>query len=90
MATPIPWLEDLTLPTDGTPILKTGWGSTDVVNKGPYPDDLKSTTANTIGNYDYDFCGSDTDFKAASRVCSDSPARKGACSGDSGGQTSIP
>ncbi|HAQ04022.1 MAG TPA: hypothetical protein DCQ88_04330, partial [Acidimicrobiaceae bacterium] len=78
MATPIPWLEDLTLPTDGTPILKTGWGSTDVVNKGPYPDDLKSTTANTIGNYDYDFCGSDTDFKAASRVCSDSPARKGA------------
>ena len=85
MATPIPWLEDLTLPTDGTPILKTGWGSTDVVNKGPYPDDLKSTIANTIGNYDYDFCGSDTDFKAVSRVCSDSPARKGACSGDSGG-----
>ena len=70
MATPIPWLEDLTLPTDGTPILKTGWGSTDVVNKGPYPDDLKSTIANTIGNYDYDFCGSDTDFKAVSYLFS--------------------
>ena len=85
MATPIPWLEDQTLPTDGTPVLKTGWGSTDVVNKGPYPDDLKSTTVNVIGNHDYNFCGSDIDFVAASRVCSDSPARKGACSGDSGG-----
>ena len=85
MATPIPWLEDETLPTDGTPILKTGWGSTDVVNQGPYPDDLKSTTANIIGNHDYDFCGSDIDFLAASRVCSNSPARKGACTGDSGG-----
>ena len=85
MATPIPWLDDLTLPIDGTPILKTGWGSMDVVNKGPYPDALKSTVANVIGSYDYDFCGSDIDFVAASRICSNSPARKGACSGDSGG-----
>ena len=85
MATPIPWLDDSTLPKDGTPILKTGWGSTDVVNKGPYPDELKSTIVNVIGNHDYDFCGSDLDFVAESRVCSDSPARKGACSGDSGG-----
>jgi len=85
MATPIPWLDDLTLPTDGTPILKTGWGSMDVVNEGPYPDELKSTVANVIGSHDYDFCGSDTDFVAVSRICSNSPARKGACSGDSGG-----
>jgi secreted trypsin-like serine protease len=85
MATPMPWLDNSTLPKDGTPILKTGWGSTDVVNKGPYPDDLKSTVVNVIGNHDYDFCGSDTDFVAVSRICSDSPARKGACTGDSGG-----
>ena len=89
MATPIPWLDELTLPTDGTPVLKTGWGSEDVVNKGPYPDDLKSTVANVIGSHDYDFCGSDTDFVAVSRICSNSPARKGACSGDSGGPNVI-
>lgn len=85
IATPIPWLEDPTLPHDGTPILKTGWGSTDIVNKGPYPDDLKSTVVNVIGDHDYNFCGSDTDFVATTRICSDSPARKGACTGDSGG-----
>ena len=89
MATPIPWLDDLTLPTDGTPVLKTGWGSMDVVNEGPYPDELKSTVANVIGSHDYDFCGSDTDFVAVSRICSNSPARKGACSGDSGGPNVI-
>ena len=85
VATPIPWLDDPTLPKDGDPILKTGWGSMDVVNEGPYTDELKSIVVNVIGNHDYDFCGSDTDFVAESRVCSDSPARKGACSGDSGG-----
>jgi len=85
MATPIPWLDDPILPADGTPILKTGWGSMDVVNEGPYPDALKSTVVNVIGSHDYSFCGSDTDFVAVSRVCSNSPARKGACSGDSGG-----
>jgi len=89
MATPIPWLDDPTLPKDGTPILKTGWGSTDVVNEGPYPDVLKSTVVNVIGNHDYNFCGSDINFVAVSRVCSDSPARKGACSGDSGGPNVI-
>jgi len=89
MATPIPWIEDPTLPIDGTPILKTGWGSMDVVNKGPYPDELKSTVVNVIGNHDYNFCGSDTDFVATSRICSNSPARKGACSGDSGGPNVI-
>ena len=89
IAKPIPWLEDPKLPEDGTPLLKAGWGSTDVVNEGPYPDDLKSTVVNVIGNYDYNFCGSDTGFIAQSRVCSDSPARKGACTGDSGGSNVV-
>ena len=85
MAVPIPWLEDATEPKDDASILKTGWGSTDLVGEGPYPDELKATVAKVVGNYDYDFCGSDTQFIAMSRICSDSIARKGACSGDSGG-----
>ena len=85
VATPLPWLEDPLVPLDGTPILKTGWGSTEHVDTGPWPDGLRAVTVNVLGDPGYDFCSTDTEFESSTRICTGSAAHKGACSGDSGG-----
>ena len=91
VGTPVPWLSDSTLPGNGTPIISSGWGSTDHKTAGPFTDSLMAVTVYVDGNpYDsYFTCGSDGSFESATRLCIDSPDRKGTCSGDSGGPNVI-
>ena len=89
VATPLPWLNDPMIPLDGTPILKAGWGSTEHLNNGPFPDELRAVTVNVFGDPGYDFCGTDDQFESTTRICTGSVAHKGACSGDSGGPNVI-
>lgn len=89
IATPLPWNEDPLSPIDGTPILKVGWGSTEHIDEGPFPDNLRAVTVNVFGDPGYEFCSTDDEFDSLTRICTGSAAHKGACSGDSGGPNII-
>ena len=85
IAKPLPWLENSNLPLDGSPIFKSGWGSSNHIDDGPFPDELQTVTVNVLGDPGYNFCGTDSLFDSETRICTGSPVQKGACSGDSGG-----